>query len=184
MKPPSQHPRGRLAPGRRAAFTLVEAGFCTVLVGGLVVVALDALRSSVVAQQGSADSVRWKVLANHLMTEILAHPYEDPDGSALFGLELTEVLATRASFDDVDDYDGLWESPPCHKDGTPISGFQGWTWSVVVKFADPTDLTKNKLADSGVKRVKVTVSRSGVTVGSLSSVRSGNPSGAPLVNIN
>lgn len=167
----------------RPGFSLVESAFCTILVGGLVVAALDTMRSSVAMQQSSSDNAKWKLLAAQLLNEILVHPYEDPDEAALLGLELEEALATRPDFDDVDDYDGLWESPLTREDGTALAGFDGWARAVVVKYADPVALMSNKLTDSGVKRVKVTVHRNGVAMGTMHAIRTGTPSGGLIIII-
>ena len=49
-------------------------------------------------------------IAEGYLEEILARPVTDPDGS--------EAGETRATFDDVGDYNGLSNSPPQDQDGT------------------------------------------------------------------
>ena len=62
------------------------------------------------------------------MAEILQASYEDPDGpSAGIGLDASELTASRATFDDVDDYDGWLASPPQQRDGTAMQELPGWS---------------------------------------------------------
>ncbi len=160
---------------RRRAFTLLEATFSIVLVGGLVVVALDTVGASTVAKQALSDAAAGRLLGASVMAEVLRRDYEDPDGAPLFGLEMAEMLVERDSYDDIDDYNGLAVSPPQYADGTVIPGYEGWSYSVDVVLVDQTDLSKEELADEGVKRIQVRVFRDGVEVVSFWAIKTGIP---------
>src|SRR5690349_14866729 len=103
-----------LTPAQRG-FTLIEAVFSIVLVSVMMVAAMSAVSASAIAQSHSGDTTRGNLLAQALMSEILVQPYADPSGtSTSIGPDSGDTTspATRAKFDDVDDYDGWYESPP------------------------------------------------------------------------
>ena len=155
----------------RRAFTLTETLVSIVLVGGLLAVVLDTTGAAVFGQQRTADRSIAVLLAQDLMTEILTHAYEEPDEIAVFGREGSESSATRADFDDVDDYNGWKGSPPQHKDGTEIPDRTGWERYVAVEYLDPGDLRGIVGGETGIKQVTVTVEYNGVPVASLVAVR-------------
>jgi MSHA pilin protein MshD len=112
-----------------------------------------------------------QALAKQLMDEILQTQYVDPGVLPVFGPEVGEV---RANYDDVDDYNGLSESPPVNRDGTAIPGFTGWKRAVQVFWADPTSPSTTTVTDTGLKRVVVTVTSPTGRVTVLTALRSRN----------
>lgn len=161
--------------GVRRGFSMVEAAFCIVLVGGLVVVSLDTLGASKMAQRNLGERALGQLLASSLMSEIMNQSYKDPNELSVFGLELSEISAARSVFDDVDDYAGWTASPPQNRDGTVIPGLTGWRQTVQVYRADPADFAIQKITDSGVKQVTVTITRNNVTVATTVGVKTGAP---------
>jgi MSHA pilin protein MshD len=158
----------------RRGFTIVEAALSTVVVGVMLVAALQTVGAARIAQCRNADRVRGAELASDLMAEITAQAYEDPAlPTGSFGLALSKAAGgTRSKFNDVDDYDGWTESPPQQKSGAVIPGFTGWTRAVRVRWVVPANPSATSLTDTGAKLITVTVSRNGVTVMRLSSIRS------------
>ena len=163
--------------GVRRGFSMVEAVFCVVLVGGLVVVSLDTLGASKVAQRSLGDRTRGSLLASALMSGILNQSYEDPNQSPIWGLEAGENSLLRSTFDDVDDYINWSASPPQNRDGTSIPGLSGWRQSVTVDWVDQADLTTPWVPDTGVKRVTVTITHNNVVVATLVGVKTGTTTG-------
>ncbi|MFW5451210.1 MAG: pilus assembly protein MshD [Methylophagaceae bacterium] len=144
-------------PGKQLGATLIELIITIViisvaLVGILSVVNFTTSHSAdpLVQQQAIA-------VAESYLEEILAQSYSDPDGS--------EVGESRASFDDVDDYDGLSNngcittsaSCPvlgdcvCDRAGDPIDSLNGYT--ITIAITTPT------ISGSTLQAVNVTVSR-------------------------
>jgi len=154
-------------------FGMVEVVFCVLLVGGLVVVSLDTLGASKMAQRNLGDRAVGQLLASSLISEILNQNYSDPSEPPVFGLESSETSATRSAFDDVDDYNGWTASPPQNRDGTVIPGLTGWRQTVQVYRADPADFRVQKIGDSGVKQVTVTITRNNINVTTLVGVKTG-----------
>ncbi|MEM8738727.1 MAG: hypothetical protein AAGG38_09670 [Planctomycetota bacterium] len=159
--PPPLPPRTPRIPRRCSAFSLVETAIATLLVGGLLVVAMNMVGASRVTQTRYLEREQARLLADDLLQQILALPYQEPsDSPAAFGLEIGETLSLRVGFDDVDDYHGHTESPPEDPGGNPVPGAERFTREVEVQWVQPDAPDTPASADTGVKRVRVTV-RSG-----------------------
>ena len=164
---PIQSPAKR-AP--RPAFTLVEAVLAMLVVALMLVAALNAVSATKAAELAFTDRTRGAMLAQALLDEVLSREYEDPDASEpVFGPDAGET--TRASFDDVDDYANWTESPPQNLDGTNMTDLAGWTRSVVVERVDGANPSGPAAgAETGLKRVTVTVRRGARTVAQLTAL--------------
>ena len=156
---------------RRTAFSMVEAIICTVIVGVMMVAALNTVGASKLGQLKIGDRAKGNALAQQLMSEILQQRYIEPDDTPQFGREGGESGGIRMKLDDVDDYDDWSSSPPENKDGSVIPGLNGWRRSVEVVWVSPADLNTPIGIEQSVKRIIVTVKRSGVPVASLTAVR-------------
>ncbi len=154
-------PTGSRPPtAARRGFGMVESVFSIVLVGGLLVAALNTVGASATAQQSVNDRSIADLLARDLMTEIMVLPYEDPDGNPVFGPEPAESTPTRAGFDDVDDYRAWNGSNGAKKKlGTLIPGYAAWIRMSNVEWVNAADLTTVSLTTTNIKRVTVTVVR-------------------------
>lgn len=158
--------------GRRHGISLVEVTVSTVIVGLIVVGAMQCLATSTLTAQLSADRTLGMLLAEDLMEEILQLDYSEPDDAVEFGTESPEEADLRTEWDDVDDYDDWVASPPVDRNGIALAD-ASWQRSVTVSHVDPEDLTSVQLDtdDMGVKVITVTVSRDGVTVAELVSLQ-------------
>jgi hypothetical protein len=156
---------------RTQAFTLAEAAVSVVIVGVMLVTALNTVGAARLGEYKIAERSRGLLLAQDLMAEILQREYEDPDGTVVFGAESGEQTSTRTDFDDVDDYHNWLKSPPQQKDGTTIPDLAGWERSVEVVWIAPGNLSQTVGSDQGVKRATVTVKHNGVPVASVSAFR-------------
>ncbi len=156
---------------RRRAFTIVEAVISTIIVAIMFVAALNTVGASRRIQQQTVVAVEGRQLAESLLAEVLRQSYEDPNGSPVFGLEAGEAAATRADFDDVDDYHGWSAAPPVAKDGTPLANVSGWTRTVAVVWIHPHDPAVVKASETRAKRITVTASYNNATLATLVAVR-------------
>src|SRR5207249_6775945 len=79
-------------------------------------------------------------------------------GSSNIGLDSLETTTNRSTWDDVDDYHGLDESPPRDKNGNNLTGFTGWRWKALVEFVQALSPQSASSTDQGLKRITITVS--------------------------
>jgi hypothetical protein len=134
----------------------------------IISIGLLGFGMAIPAGKGSVDKMKEQrtalFLAKQMMEEIQSKAYEDPDlPTGSFGQE--ENYPPRSNLDDVDDYDGINESPPEYPDGTILNGengvpnYQGFHRHVDVENVDNSNYNTtvaNGTTDS--KRVTVTVS--------------------------
>lgn len=139
----------------RRAFSLIEAALATVIVGGLMLAVLEGVGASVKAGRVASDRQRAALLAATLLDECARLPFDEPSVAPTPppGLDDGEQRHKRETLDDVDDFDGLDESPT-DPGGTALEGVQTWTWRCEVVNVDSTGKTAD---DTGLKRITVTV---------------------------
>jgi type II secretory pathway pseudopilin PulG len=164
--------RVQLRQDRRHGISLVEVVISTLIVGFVLVAALNTTGSVIRSQRMNAERIDSNPLAAQLLSEVVANYYTDPEEPAgPIGLETGESAITRVGFDDIDDYHGWTATPPESNDGTVISGYTGWTRTVTVNHADPTTGQTVGL-ESGIKRIQVQVTAPDGVVTSLVCLRS------------
>jgi Tfp pilus assembly protein PilV len=169
----------RLAPdhfrpgisGNSAGLTLVEAMMSMVIVAVLLVAALRATGASALAQYKTAERATGRALASGLVNEIVVLRYEDPNGSPVFGREAGESSSSKASWNDVDDFDGWTESPPQYRDGTVMPNLAGWQRTVTVTRINPLNVSQTSVSETGAKQNSVTVKHNGLPVATRVAIR-------------
>lgn len=158
-----------LRSSRRRGLTLIDATISIVIVGVLVVSALQATgavaRSRVIQQ----DRAQAMALARTLMSEVTQESYVDPDGGLVLSPEVGE---TRTTYDDVDDYNGLNQSPPRDRNNAILSDFSSWRWQAAVSYMDASLLNVVLGSDTGIKRITVTVTSPTGKLTTLQAIRS------------
>src|SRR5262245_8907175 len=169
---------------RRPAFSLVEALTACAIVGVLLVAALNAVTAMARGRVNLADRAQGSALAQRLMSEVVGQRYEDPtQANAGLGLETGERTTDRTDWDDVDDFNGLDQSPPRDRSGRVLTTEPGWRWTVSVQrvvLNDNGSVGAVSVTDTGCKKVVVTVQHRGTTVASETAYRTrGWDSGAP-----
>lgn len=157
---------------RRSGFTIAECVISTVIVAVMLVAVLQTVGASKQGQLALVQGIQGQALAQALMTEILPQEYEDPNGSTTLGRDGSEPAGIRTIYNDVDDYAGWVSTPPVSEDGTPMSELADWQREVMVEWIDPDNPTTVMGAESGAKRITVTVSYHGRPIQSLTSLRS------------
>jgi type II secretory pathway pseudopilin PulG len=168
--PIARQPHGNGRPCRRGGFTLIEASACVIIVGVLMIAAVQTLGGAIRTRQLQQDQSRGLALAKQLMDEIVQCRYVDPNTSAVFGPESGE--SARAQFNDVDDYDNWQERPPQNRAGAEMTAFAGWKRKVNVDWVDPADPSTKVNSDQGLKRIIVTVTSPRKRVTTLTALRS------------
>ncbi len=98
------------------------------------------------------------IYADALMEEIVSKEFEDPDKpKGSFGDE----EKNRFKYDDIDDYDGLDNSPPIHLDGSELADLAGFRRRVEIEnvaAANPDTTKPEKDGSTNLKRIRVIVS--------------------------
>lgn len=85
-------------------------------------------------------------IANAYIEEIIARPFSDPDGS--------ETGESRASFDDISDYNNLMDVGARDQSNTPIAGLEQYTVTVSVI---PEAISSGALTVSAANARRITV---------------------------
>ncbi|MEN0019407.1 MAG: hypothetical protein AAF747_00830 [Planctomycetota bacterium] len=152
---------------QRRGITMVEAVMAVLLVGVTLVAALDALGSSRRSQLSIDQRGRGQALAEQLMAEVRAKAYADPERDPAAGAMHRTGLGPdsgetgRSQWDDVDDFDTFFETPPRNADGSAILGADDWQRLVTVKLVDPDDVSSRVDYDEGSKIIEVLAIRHG-----------------------
>ena len=150
------------------AFTLVEAVISILIVAVMLSATLATVGAALRSQAVMRDRAQGLLLAQDLMSEILQQHYQEPfEMPVQFGPEASETGGTRAMFDDVDDYNNYTDTPPQMKDGSAIPNLDGWSRTVKVEWVLPDSPGTTSPAESGVKRITVTIRHNGKQVASL-----------------
>ena len=149
----------------------MEATISTIIVAVMLVAALNTVGASKATQHRATLVSQGQLLAEALMTEILEQDYQDPDGTPVFGLETGESATGRTAYDDVDDYHGWTSSPPVARDGTTLANAANWKRTVTVERIDPLDPDTVAAAETGAKRITVTVLYGNVPQAKLVAIR-------------
>ncbi len=163
-------------PIRRAA-SLIEAAVCVAIVGGLAAAAISASGQTMRAREAANDRVLAHQLATDLMNEVRGQKYYVGNG-VLGSLLVTLVGQSRASFDEVSDYDGFTNSPPTDLSGTQLADSQ-WVRTVSVYFVNASNPDSKTLLDTGIKRIDITVKKNRRVLATLSTLRTAGAEAHP-----
>ena len=146
----------RVSRQPRKALSLVEVTISTLLVGLMIVASMKSVGGVLRTWAMVGEMPQGNTLTLELLTEIVQAEYVEPDDAPLFGPESPETGASRADWDDVDDYNGWSSSPPERKDGTAITEYTGWTRTVVaIEYVSPSSPLTVVGGDQGLKRITV-----------------------------
>lgn len=149
--------------------TLVELIIAIVIMA----IALVSLALAISFSAGKSADIFWQVkvveLGQAYMEEILARRFDEmtplggspacePSGSACSSIGV-DAGESRTLFDDVDDYDGINDSPPKDAEGNDRLNYVGYRVQVSVAYADAAQQTAYNLDGAfDAKLVTVTVS--------------------------
>lgn len=156
---------------KRRGFSIVETVLSVILVSGVIVAALNSVGAAITGRQFADRRARGQLLAESLLTEIMATAYTDENNLGTQGLESGEAGTDRTNFDDVDDYKNQTDAPPTNRDGSALAEFGQWSRSVTVALVDPLNPGAISLTDEGVKRVRIIVKCNDVQVASLTAYK-------------
>jgi len=140
----SRHQRG--ATIIELVITIVIISIALVGILGVVNLSVKHSADPVVRQQAIA-------IAESYLEEILLLPVIDPDGS--------NIGETRATFDNVEDYDGLSDTGAKDQNGNAISGLENYTISISVSDQNLSAVTMKQATVSVIRPGTDTISLNG-----------------------
>jgi MSHA pilin protein MshD len=168
--------RTKIAAGRRSrGIAMVEVAVSILVIGLMAAAAVRTVAAARLVDYTAQQRARGRMLADGIIWEIMTKAYQDPTLPTLvLGPEAGETA--RSQYDDVDDYNGLTESPPQNQDGTTIPNLTNWTRSVLVEWVDPNNVTGSaSLTETGCKRITVTVKFRSAIMATATAVRTNAP---------
>lgn len=136
-------PQSSLGSGRRG-FTLIESVIALAVLGVASVAVLLIFAEATARSADPQIRAQARAVSEAYMDEILLQAYTDPDGN--------ESGETRASYDDVWDYDGLGPELPTNQFGDSISGLGDYKVTVDVDGtpgSGPAEITVTTRHSSG-----------------------------------
>jgi len=157
-----------LKPRPQSGFTLVELIVFIVVVSLALTGVMLVINRTVTQAPVALVRTRALEIAQAYLDEIATRRYDentgqggvprcdsaDPGAQSCSNLLGPESGETRASYDDVDDYNGLDDSPPKDVAGNPFPGYDGYRVQINVAYAGTeVGLSNDRLA----KRVTITI---------------------------
>ncbi len=157
----------------RRGLTLIETVISVAVVSLLLAAALNTTGVASATRALANDRRLAEELCQSMMSEILAHPFVDPDDGKddLAPTFAESAFASRLAFDDIGDYHAWSASPPVNRDASAIAGTAGLTRTVHISRyinASRTDLFQHA---GQVKVVRVRVLRNSRVIYELSALR-------------
>ncbi len=136
-------------------FTLIDL-ILVIIIVAIAIPPMLALFIQMVSGSTFAVTVsRANALASTLREEIQSKKWDDNDPwSVILGPETGD---SRATYNDVDDFNGLDESPPRDSQGVDLDGFTGFRQQVSVCYVAETDFDTCIGGPTYYKQVTVTV---------------------------
>ena len=141
------------------------------LLAALEVVAASRRTIAIAERRATA-----RFLSDELLTLVFSKPYSDPNETAILGLEISESLATKSGFDDVDDFNGWKESPPTTADEKKMTDYAGWSREVTVEWVSPDSPGTVQSSETNAKRIIVVAKYLGMEYGRAVAVLTNAPS--------
>ncbi|MCA9060471.1 MAG: hypothetical protein KDA85_18300 [Planctomycetaceae bacterium] len=162
------------SPGR-AGLTLIESAVSVVLVGLLIIGAMQTLGMALKTRHAGRQRMQASFLAEQLLDEVSRQPWLDPDGTTVaghLGRESDDPLnpESRSQLDDMDDLHQWMESPCRDASGTVLPGTDGLQRTVTVEniSGTVTNGVTAVTAETGLRRITVTVRIAGESAATAS----------------
>jgi|GEM_PF-5741413 len=168
---------------------MVESVLSVLLVGGVLIAALNTLGGSRKSQRHQTIQSTGQRLCQTMLDEIrgasasgtVAVNGTVPTNGSSVGILGTATVLNRTSYTSPTSYHGWSQSPPVDRWGIAIPNTTGFTRSITARMINPTDLTSTSATDQGLYEVKIAASYGGRVVASLQTII-GDTSSDPASN--
>jgi prepilin-type N-terminal cleavage/methylation domain-containing protein len=139
----------------RGGFSLIEVLVAIVLVGLAIMSLVAANTSFTKANAAGTELSTAEFLSEQIRELTMLLPVVDPETEdSTFGPEADET--SLSSYDDLDDFDGAFFSPPINAQRLPLNKFAGYSQQVTVENVSAGDF-EQVVVDHGSFFVRVTV---------------------------
>jgi len=146
----------------QSAFTLIELLITIVLVGIVLLALIMSFHESLKSMEKQKDLLSANLLGEDLMNEIRSKQYVHTNAAG---------TNNRVNFNDVDDYDDFFETPPKTIEGDILSNYSGFTRRVfVANVSNVSDWAAPTTNPTDFKRITVVVSNALMSVSNVSVV--------------
>lgn len=153
---------------RAAGFTLVETVITISIVGIALLAISQALSFGLAHSSDGISQARTVNLAQAYFEEISAKRYSEttPAGgipacsaaTTACGPLGSDAGESRTTYDDIDDFDGLLDTPPRDALGNLRSGYESYSVSIAVRYLSPAEVSALGFDDpTDAKRISVQV---------------------------
>lgn len=165
----SDHRPPRRPTRPRRGFTLMETALATVIVGVGTLGIFSLIAACINQTRASADLTAGMNLAANVRELSLSLAFREPSSGTEWGLNTGESATSPATWDDINDLDGLTISPPITSARTRLTDMSAWAQRVTVRSVDPDRLSLI-VPNGSARAVQVTtvVTRNGNPVSELS----------------
>jgi len=139
---------------RKQAFTLVEVLVAIVLLGIAIVTIMTSNVSLSIANNYGTDLTTAEFLVEQIKEMTTLLPVSEPNVALpSFGIETGETLAT---YDDLDDFDGLSFLPPIDSQRQTLTAYPAFAQQITVQNVSASDYSQ-VVSDNSTDFVRVTV---------------------------
>lgn len=153
----------------RHGITLAETVVSTLIVGLVLVSTIQIVGPIIRSGSVMADKAIAANLANELSEEIGSKLFQEPAAADVDSLG-ADFGETRSTYDDIDDYQGMTNTPPQLSDSTKLTNLANWSRVVRIDHVSVNDPSAQSAVYTGLKRVTVTVNKNGVELASIISL--------------
>ena len=164
----------------RTGLSQAEVVVSTIIVGVLMVSSFNTIAASRRSQFAESNEVSALSIAEAMLSEIMQLPMREPTCDCGFGIDSGET-GNRSNLDDVDDYNGLVDSPPTSRTGVALAGFTAFSRQVTIEMVQSANWDATTATYAGVYRITVRVLRSGTEICRVVGYRTSGSAGSTVV---
>ncbi len=164
----------------RRGLSQVEVVVSTIIVGVLMVTSFNTIAASRRSQTAESNEISALSIANALLDEIMQLPMREPSCDCGYGIDAGET-GNRINLDDIDDYNGLVDSPPKSRTGVNLNGYAAFSRNVSVDRVQAANWEATTTTYAGIYRITVRVLRSGTEVCRVVGYRTSGSAGSTVV---
>jgi MSHA pilin protein MshD len=174
------HPSLAAERTRRTGLSQAEVVVSTVIVGVLMVSSFSTIAASRRSQVAESNEVSALSIADAMLAEIMQLPMREPSCDCGYGIDSGET-GNRINLDDIDDYNGLVDTPPKSRSGVNLAGYSAFSRQVTVDRVQSANWNTTTTTYAGIYRITVRVLRGSTEVCRVIGYRTSGSAGSTVV---